>query len=346
MSIATVVTRGYGSFGTISKIVTAGYDIGTLVPVLKKIVDRITVLINTYMTQAEGFSLDYGSINEYDPDSRTYPAIFYEYPEEESLDESFQVGDRYSQTTVLGFRVMMATGVDLEIITDRVIGDFNKLFAEFENDLKSNGLIDYSYIGTEKLKHEITAYPVGVQINYELKYRRIMDDIFGIDPTETPETYSGTTYSASTPIWNNIISSVETAIGNMTPGNGYQFDYGSIDEMDPDSRTWPAISLEYPEEEGLNENEYIAYKNTCEHDLMIKIVGETSTDLDKTALIYRSDFNKMFADNNTTFEGVGVKEIAYNGSELNYLTVKDYPMQITLQYKILFDRQKKNPYST
>ena len=28
MSIATVVTRGYGSFGTIGKVVTAGYSVG------------------------------------------------------------------------------------------------------------------------------------------------------------------------------------------------------------------------------------------------------------------------------------------------------------------------------
>jgi hypothetical protein len=34
MSIATVVTRGFGSFGTIGQVVTAGYSIGDAVVVL------------------------------------------------------------------------------------------------------------------------------------------------------------------------------------------------------------------------------------------------------------------------------------------------------------------------
>lgn len=31
MAIATIVTRGYGSFGTIAEVVTRGYDIGAFV---------------------------------------------------------------------------------------------------------------------------------------------------------------------------------------------------------------------------------------------------------------------------------------------------------------------------
>lgn len=34
MSIATVVTRGFGSFGTIGKVVTAGYSIGAAITAL------------------------------------------------------------------------------------------------------------------------------------------------------------------------------------------------------------------------------------------------------------------------------------------------------------------------
>ena len=46
-------------------------------PIITGIINRLTSLIGTYMTQANGFSQDYGSVNEYDPTARTYPAVFY-----------------------------------------------------------------------------------------------------------------------------------------------------------------------------------------------------------------------------------------------------------------------------
>lgn len=48
MSIATVITRGYGSFGSIKYVVTEGYDIGTPPPASPVII-RLYGFVNTIL---------------------------------------------------------------------------------------------------------------------------------------------------------------------------------------------------------------------------------------------------------------------------------------------------------
>lgn len=315
-------------------------------PILTGIIDQLSTLINTYMTQAEGFSLDYGSINEYNPENRSYPAVFYEYPEEEDMDAEYDVENRYSEETTLTIRVIAATGTDLEVISDRIIADFNKLFAEFQKTLKVKGLIDYRYTGSVKGKRHVKAYPIEVRTTYLLKYRRIMDDVYTVDSTATAETYTGSAYASPTPVWNTIIANIKTQIDLMTIANGFSYDYGSIDEHDPSLRTYPAVFLLYNEETGYNEEENEIFKYTCSHELTVRVIGETGTDLDKIMLLYRSDFNKMFNDERETFEAIGMDEAEYLGSTANFRHVKAYPIVIDMRYMIHFNRQKKNPYLT
>ncbi len=346
MSIAQVVTRGYGSFGTIPKVVTSGFTIGTVKPIFTRIVDKVTFLINEHMTQANGFSQDYGSINVYDPTARTYPAVFYDYPDEDSLDEDLQVINRNSEETAVTFRVVSGMVTSVDLTHENIIADFNKLFAEFQDTLKNEGLIDYRYFTTVKNYDPVDSYPVVTETTYIFKYRRVMDDIYSVDSSGTNETFSGSAWSTPTPVWSAIMAGINTKIGTMTIVNGYVFDYGSINEYEPDSRSYPAMFISYPEETGVPEEDNELYKYNCNQDMEIKIIGETQTDLDKTMFIYRSDFNKMFAANLDYLSGLGMETYEFLGSTYLYQNVKAYPIIITLTFNLVFNRQKKNPYLT
>jgi len=328
--------------------VYSGFDYkGTYVtPILTRIVDKITVLINAYMLQSNGFSQDYGSVNEYIHGDRTYPAVFYSYPNSDDLGDERDMENRYSEETPFTIEVISSTEADLEVVSDRVISDFKKLFAEFQKTLKVEGLVDYRYMGTEKEKREVKAYPLSTKMTYLLKYRRIMNDVYTVDSSSTAETFTGSAWSSETPIWNTIISNIKTYTGQMTTANGYQYNYGSIDEYIHDDRTYPAIFLEYPEEIALPEEENEIFKYTCAQDLTIKIISVTESDLDKLMYIYRSDFNKMFNDKRELLENVGMEESEWMGSVKAFRPVKAYPTEIELKYKIHFNTQKKNPYLT
>lgn len=315
-------------------------------PIFTLITNKITTLINTYMTQANGFSLDYGSINEYDPVSTTYPAVFYNYPDEDDLDSDFDVENRYSESTIMTFRVVAPTSTDLEITSDQVIADFNKLFAEFQYTLKKQGLIDYCYITSEKEKRPVKAYPIDLSMDYELKYRRVMDDIYAVDTCSDDDVFSGSAWSAMTPVWDVIIAQIETLIGTMTVSNGYNYDYGSIDDFDIDNLSYPIVYLKYPTENGLPEEDNEIQMYNITHDLMISVIAGTSSDLDKTTFLLRSDFNKMFAENREVLEAVGMDQAEYTGSSKAFRPVKATPVTINLNHTIHFSRQKKNPYLT
>jgi hypothetical protein len=173
-----------------------------------------------------------------------------------------------------------------------------------------------------------------------------MADVFAIDPTATAETFSGSAWASSTPVWNAITAQIKTAIDAMTIANGYKYNYGAVDEFNIASRTYPAILLRYTSETGLNERENELNKYTCEQQLQIVVIGEDKTSLDQTVFLYRADFNKMFYDFRDIFQAVGMGEAVYTGSEYSYKMIKNRPMEIVLRYTISYSRQKKNPYLT
>ena len=47
MAIATIITRGYGSFGSIAEIITRGYDIGEPVVIVTPTERKTSVLAET-----------------------------------------------------------------------------------------------------------------------------------------------------------------------------------------------------------------------------------------------------------------------------------------------------------
>lgn len=317
------------------------------VPIFTLIIDKLKDLINTYMTQANGFSLDYGSIDEHDPGSRTYPSVKLVYPEAESLEDEYQVHDRFTEQAEITIKVSAATTADLDKTAHWIVADFGFLFQSFRKTLKAEGLLDYKYIGAEIVFTKIAAYPVDINIKYSLKYRRIGHDLYVVDPTATPEAFSGSAFDSNNkPIILNIMDELETLIGNMTVANGYNFDYGSIDEFDPDSRTYPAVFLQWNEEEDAEDEESMAGYYEVIARLFIRVMSETSADSDKTMYLVRSDFDKLFYDNTEALRVKGLRESRPAGSTNRFGSISAYPTTILLSYLLHHRRRKDSPYST
>jgi len=315
-----------------------------VLPIFTRIINEVKSLIETYMTQANGFSQDYGSINEDDYTARTYPAINFEYPEELELPDDMI--NRDSVRTEVHIRVMLESEADIEVASQRVVSDFNLFFQSFRGTLKNKGLILYDYLGCEYEDKLITAYPRDVILKYSFKYRRIIGDPYTVDSTSTDDVYSGSAWTPQTPVFSAIVAQIESNISNMTIDNGYNFDYGSVDDWNYTTRTYPAVFLDYPEEIGLDESNGIAAHYPCETPITFVVRTDTSSDLDKTMYLVRSDFNNMFSEYLTTLQSAGMKEYEYVDSEINYTLVKAYPTEIKIQYILTYRRQKNNPYLT
>ena len=343
-SMVSVIAGGIGFGSTMADAVTRGYGFGIQKTIFSTIMSQITTLITGQMTQANGFSKDYGSVNNYDITAATYPAVYYEYPNEDDI-ESPEL-NRYSVDSLVTFRVVNPTGTDLEVVSDRTTADFNLLFGQFRETLKAVGLIDFEYLGTVCNKQAIKDYPVVTRVQYRLKYRRIMSTPYVVDNVATPETFVGSVWADSTPIWNRITAQIKTAIEAMSPLTGYTYDYGTVDEFAPESQTFPAVVLGYPEEQGLAEIDNQIGYITSQRLLEIRIWGNGDTDLDNVAFLYRADMGRMFDAYLPELQAAGMHDYQYQGSLYRYKAVNNNPVEIVLRFVIFFNRQRKDPYQT
>jgi hypothetical protein len=313
-------------------------------PIFFRIVDKLKTLIRSYMTQANGFSLDYGSVDQYNPAERIYPAVFIEYPETSALEDDFQVIERDSETTDINIRVIAETTADLDKTAFWIVNDFGFLFESFKGTLKVEGLEQYDLMGSEVEFTNSSKYPVEVVMTYRLKYRRQNDDLYTPDTSDTAEAFSGSSFAGTKPIIMQIIDDIETKIAAMTIANGYNFDYGSLDQFNPASRTYPAVFLKYSEETGLDEDEgSIGFYESMTR-MEIHVIAGANTDVDKHLFLTRSDFQKMFKDNQSSFSGNGMERAEYEGTEQRYNLTNAYPWEMILIYNLYHRRLKTNPY--
>lgn len=123
------------------------------------------------MTVAGGFEYDYGTVDQYAPNSMTYPASFVEYTEEDGLDDVDGVIERTTRDAFVSFRVIAAGGSSAEEVANDIDADFTKLFADNFDTYRGLGLMEYAYQGRSIKYRLVDAYPVEVILNYRFKYR-------------------------------------------------------------------------------------------------------------------------------------------------------------------------------
>jgi len=139
-------------------------------PIETKIINKIKTLI-PLMTIANGYSRNFGSVDEDTPANIVFPATWLEYPEDEPLDEELSVIERDTVYLGLMLRVWLNTAANLDEEMGEINADFSKMFADNEGDLQTEGLIKADYAGANKTFRLVTAHPAEIIISYILMYR-------------------------------------------------------------------------------------------------------------------------------------------------------------------------------
>ena len=145
----------------------------------------------------------------------------------------------------------------------------------------------------------------------------------------------------------SLIATLKTAIGNMTPAIGFNYDYGDIDDYYPASRVYPCVFINFPTEESINEDSNTTECYTNDFNTAFKIIiapaaVAVDTYLDKV----EDDFKHMMADQTATLRAAGIIDYEYIDSERTYTNVRTYPAHITINFKIRYRQQQTNPSST
>jgi len=138
-------------------------------PIKTKIINKIKTLI-PLMTIANGYSRDYGSVDEDTPANITFPATWLEYPLDEPLEDNLVI-ERDTVILPLMFRVWIDTAADLDEEMAEVNADFSKMFADNEGALQTEGMIKADYAGEETGYTLCAAHPSQTVIAYNIMYR-------------------------------------------------------------------------------------------------------------------------------------------------------------------------------
>jgi len=135
-----------------------------------KIINKLKTLI-PLMTIANGYSRNYGTVDQDTPASINYPAVWLEFPEDEPIDEDIEVIERDTVNLLTMFRVRINTASDLDEEMGDINADFSKMFADNLGALQIEGMIDYRYAGENTGYNLIAAHPADIVIAYNLSYR-------------------------------------------------------------------------------------------------------------------------------------------------------------------------------
>lgn len=160
-----------GTFAITLPAVWSDFDDMSLIPIKTRITNKIIELIPN-MTIANGYSRDYGSVNEYDPDSRSYPAYFTDAQLETGFIDESTVIDRYTVASPFTFRVMINTASDLDQQLDFIISDFGRLMASYKQNLQDLGMIEYEYTEYDFNYTNMQAHPAEIIHTWTIQYRR------------------------------------------------------------------------------------------------------------------------------------------------------------------------------
>lgn len=311
-------------------------------PIIIGIIDKIKELIPN-MTQANGYSLDYYAIDTIDPASKTYPVVHIGFPTEEASD--IEIFEWESVNTLLTIRVELDSTADLDKSAHYVAADFGLFLENYRNSLLNQGLIDHRLSRAEAQYKSVNAHAIEVSLEVNLKYRRNLSNPFQVDFSTTNSTPSNSAFdSNSKPLAIAIIDQIKTLIPLMTTANGYTMDYGSVNVVDPASKTYPVTILSHPEEI-YQDQEMVGYYE-AETPINFNVTCDTTEQLDLISRRVLSDFTKMFRSNFSTLQTKGLSRFEYQQAEYSYKMVKDYAIMVSFTYSIFYRRQMDSPYTT
>ena len=149
-------------------------------------------------------------------------------------------------------------------------------------------------------------------------------------------------------IFTSLIGSIGSQIAGLTPSGGYNFTYSAVD-VRSQARTYPAVLLSFPEDEGRLGSDTLVDKITVETDLKLTVLlssTETATSRDDGIDKATDDIKKMFNAKLTTFQGVGLIDYDYKGSERRYTLNPARPAEVDVLFGLNWRQSRITPSST
>jgi hypothetical protein len=125
------------------------------------------------MSIGTGFNFDYDDINQFKPNSKTYPNVKTDYTDEDFLDPDEQMVDSYSATLKAKFIITVdnVTEPDSRLALSKVLQDFQRVLEAGHADLQDKGWTKADLLNDQKFFTNIVARPGRIEMEWEIDYR-------------------------------------------------------------------------------------------------------------------------------------------------------------------------------
>ncbi len=127
------------------------------------------------MTTGNGYNYTYGSLDTYKHVSRTYPAVFITFQDEDGVYGDGAWVDKIGTRTLTTFGVILSstqTSGGIDVAVDKVTDDFKRMLHAQLATLQAAGMIDYDFISTAREYALCKTYPVRVNNQFAINWRQ------------------------------------------------------------------------------------------------------------------------------------------------------------------------------
>ncbi len=127
------------------------------------------------MTTGNGYNYTYGSLDTYKHVSRTYPAVFITFQDEDGVYGDGAWVDKIGTRTLTTFGVILSstqTSGGIDVAVDKVTDDFKRMLHAQLVTLQAAGMIDYDFISTAREYALCKTYPVRVNNQFAINWRQ------------------------------------------------------------------------------------------------------------------------------------------------------------------------------
>jgi hypothetical protein len=158
----------------------------------------------------------------------------------------------------------------------------------------------------------------------------------------------------ATSILNDIESGMATLIAAMTRGGGYNFDWGSVNEIDRAKQTFPSAQITLTNETNIDEDGGAwgkAYYNYADYDILVVARLETEAaspvyEINKDLNLALDDLKMLFGSNYSVSGKCDT--VMYKGMERKIERVGDIfiPKNMTTHWRVRYTQLRTSPSTT
>lgn len=145
-------------------------------------------------------------------------------------------------------------------------------------------------------------------------------------------------------VFTDIMTTLIAAVGSMTTGGGFNYNYTNVDEYKVQNRTYPNVQIIYPEELARDVIVNMIDSYSTDVDIMFRtMVDDSVANVDEALNKVQEDLKRLLEQQHATLQTKGMITGDYLDSIREYTNIRKRPGIITPKFNIYYRIRRSDP---